>query len=105
MGATYQRSCEQQTKPHGSPPFYRETGYAGKVHEISRFFRVPLSEIGFVRAIVEAHEGLAQVVSNDADRGEIEIVIPESMAQEAETMIARLCGQGCVEIPRPADWR
>jgi hypothetical protein len=75
------------------------------VHEISRFFRIPLAEIGFVRAIVEAYEGLAQVVSNDADRGEIEIVIPESMAQEAETMIARLLGQGCVEIARPSDWR
>jgi len=75
------------------------------VYEISRFFRVPLTEIGFVRAIVEAYEGLGQVVSNDADRGEIEIVIPESMAQEAETMIARLLGQGCVEIPRPLDWR
>jgi hypothetical protein len=76
------------------------------VHEISRFFRVPLEQIGFVRAIVEAHEGLAQVCSNDADRGEIEILIPESMAAEAETMLGRLqASTGCVEIARPVDWR
>jgi hypothetical protein len=75
------------------------------VFERSRFFRVPLEQIGFLVAIVEAHEGLAQVCSNDADRGEIEIVIPESMALEAEAMLQRLRARtGCVEISRPADW-
>ena len=75
------------------------------MNEISRFFRIPLEQIGFVRAIVEGYEGLAQIFSSDADRGEIEIVIPESMAEEAEHMVGRLRGQGCVEIARPANWR
>ena len=76
------------------------------MQEISRFFRVPLEQIGFVRAVVEGHEGLAQVFSNDADRGEIEIVIPQAMAAEAETLLARLGAHaGCVEIARPSDWK
>lgn len=75
------------------------------MNEISRFFRIPLEQIGFVRAIVEGYEGLAQICSNDADRGEIEIVIPASMADEGELMVRRLCAHGCVEIDRPANWR
>ena len=44
-----------------------------------------------VRAIIDAYEGLAQVRSQDSDRGEIEIVIPESLTREAEPVLAQLC--------------
>ena len=79
--------------------------YAPAVTEISRFFRVPLEQIGFVRAIVEAHEGLCVVRSQEADRGEIELLIPASCADEADAVVRRLAARtGSVEIPRPADW-
>jgi hypothetical protein len=72
--------------------------------EISRFFRVPLEQIGYVRAIVEAYEGLAYLRSNDARRGEVELLIP-TPGTEVENLIERLGREtGWVEIPRPADW-
>ena len=74
--------------------------------ERSRFFRVPLEHIGFVRAIVEAEEGLAQLYAADPDRGEVELVFPEECALEADALARRLArATGWVEIPRPADWR
>jgi len=74
--------------------------------ERSRFFRVALEHIGFVRAVVEAEEGLAQLYSADPDRGEVELLFPEDRADEADAMVARLKrATGWVEIARPADWR
>jgi hypothetical protein len=73
--------------------------------EISRFFRVPLEQIVLVRAIVEGHEGLAQVRSQGPFRGEIELVIPEPLLLEAEELILALQRvTGCVAIEKPADW-
>ncbi len=71
----------------------------------SRFFRVALEQIGYVRAIVEGYDGLAVVRAPDARRGEIEWLIGEGLEAEAETVVRRLENEaGIIEIPRPADW-
>ena len=71
----------------------------------SRYFRVPLHEIGYVRMIVEAYDGLAFVRSLSASRGEIEWLVGEGMEEEADAVAAKL-GQevGLLPIDRPADW-
>ncbi len=71
----------------------------------SRYFRVPLAEIGYVRMIVEGYDGVAAVRSLSAGRAEIEWLVGEGMEQEAETLARRLCTEtGMREIPRPPDW-
>ena len=71
----------------------------------SRFFRVALPEIGYVRAIVEGYDGLAIVRAPDPKRGEIEWLIGEGLEDEAETLVRRLESEaGLIEIARPADW-
>ena len=78
---------------------------AERAREISRFFRVPLEEIAFVRAILEAEEGLAQLIAPDARRGEIELVIPSDRAVEAGERLAGLGrATGWIEIARPPSW-
>ena len=71
----------------------------------SRFFRVALPEIGYVRAIVEGYDGLAIVRAPDPKRGEIEWLIGEGLEDEAETLVRRLENEaGLIEIARPTDW-
>ena len=71
----------------------------------SRFFRVALGEIGYVRAIVEAYDGLAVVRSPDPKRGEIEWLIGDGMEDEAEALVRKLEREaGLIEIQRPTDW-
>jgi hypothetical protein len=71
----------------------------------SRFFRVSLPEIGYVRAIVEAYDGVAVVRAPDPRRGEIEWIIGEGLEDEADTIVKRLIREaGLIEIARPADW-
>lgn len=71
----------------------------------SRYFRVPLAEIGFVRMIVEAYDGLAAVRSLSADRGEIEWLVGEGMTAEADALAERLRTEvGLCPIERPSDW-
>lgn len=71
----------------------------------SRYFRVPLSEIGYVRMIVDAYDGLAAVRSLGHDRGEIEWLVGEGMDDEAEALAIKLAAEiGMHPIPRPADW-
>lgn len=71
----------------------------------SRFYRLPLSEIAFVRAVVDGYDGLAVVRSLDRARGEIEWLIAEGREAEAEALAARLSREaGLQEIPRPEDW-
>lgn len=71
----------------------------------SRYFRVPLHEIGYVRMIVEAYDGLAFVRSLSASRGEIEWVVGEGMEEEAEALAAKLAKEvGLLSIDRPPDW-
>ena len=71
----------------------------------SRYFRVPLHEIGYVRMIVEAYDGLAFVRSLSAARGEIEWVVGEGMEEEAEALAVKLAKEvGLLAIERPPDW-
>jgi hypothetical protein len=71
----------------------------------SRYFRVPLAEIAYVRMIVEAFDGLAVVRSLSSSRGEIEWIIGEGMDAEAEEVAQRLAQlTGMCPIERPADW-
>ena len=71
----------------------------------SRFFRVPLGEIGYVRAIVEGYDGLAVVRSPDPKRGEIEWLIGEGLEAEADLLVRKLEREaGLIEIQRPTDW-
>lgn len=71
----------------------------------SRYFRVPLAEIGYVRMIVESYDGLATVRSPSSDRGEIEWLLGEGLEAEADELAVRLLEEcGLVPIPRPPDW-
>ncbi|MCS6912171.1 MAG: DUF4911 domain-containing protein [Myxococcales bacterium] len=71
----------------------------------SRYFRVPVCEIGYVRMIVEGYDGLAVVRSLSAQRGEIEWLVAEGREAEAEAL-AEVLGQetGLTAIARPHDW-
>ena len=70
----------------------------------SRFFRVPLEEIAYVRAIFEGYDSMAQLTARDPNHGEIELVIDDGMEDEAEAITRRLRDEsGLVEIARPAD--
>ena len=72
---------------------------------MSRFFRVPLGEIGYVRAIVEGYDGLAVVRAPDPKRGEIEWLIGEGLEDEADMLVRKLeIEAGLIEIQRPTDW-
>jgi hypothetical protein len=71
----------------------------------SRFFRVPLSEIAFVRMIVEAFDGLAVVRSLSKSRGEIEWLVGEGLEEEAQQVADRLqLLTGMCPIEQPKDW-
>lgn len=71
----------------------------------SRWFRVPLGEIAYVRAIVEGYDGLALVRAPDARRGEIEWLVGDGLEAEADALAERLGREaGLVAIARPDDW-
>ena len=71
----------------------------------SRFYRVPLEQIAYVRAIVEGYDGVAIIYSPDARRGEIEWIIGEGLEDEARLIAQKLVREaGLVEIGRPPDW-
>ena len=71
----------------------------------SRYFRVALPEIGYVRAIVEGYDGLAVVRAPDPKRGEIEWLVGDGLEAEADALQRRLEREaGIIEIQRPADW-
>jgi hypothetical protein len=71
----------------------------------SRFFRVPVSQIGYVRAIVEGYDGVAQIFAPDWNRGEIEWRIPAGQEREAEAIALRLAKEADLQdIERPDDW-
>jgi hypothetical protein len=69
-----------------------------------RWFRVPLEQIAYVRAIVEGYDGVAVVTAPDPRRGEIEVAIAPGQEAEAERIIARLVAEASlIEIPTPED--
>lgn len=71
----------------------------------SRYFRVPLDQIGYVRMIVEGYDGLAAVRSLAGDRAEIEWLVGEGLEAEADRLAERLRAEtGLCAIDRPADW-
>jgi Domain of unknown function (DUF4911) len=71
----------------------------------SRFYRVPLEQIAYVRAVVEGYDGVALLRALDPRRGEVEFVIGEGLEDEALAIAARLSSEaGLIEIARPADW-
>ena len=71
----------------------------------SRFYRLPLEEIAYVRAIVDGYDGLAVVRSLDPGRGEVEWIVAEGREAEATALAERLRNEASLqEIPRPDDW-
>jgi hypothetical protein len=71
----------------------------------SLFFRVPLEQIGYVRAIVEGYDGVASVHAPDGNRGEVEWLVGEGMDDEAAALAHRLTKEaGLIAIARPKDW-
>jgi hypothetical protein len=73
--------------------------------EHRRFFRVALPEIGYVRALVEAYDGIAQLRVRDPDRGEVELTIAPGCEDEAEALVQAIAREvAWSEIPAPPDW-
>jgi hypothetical protein len=71
----------------------------------SRFFRVPLQQIGYVRAILEGYDGVATLHAPDPNRGEIELVMGDGLEDEVDAIARRLYQEaGLIEIERPEDW-
>ncbi|HEY7954204.1 MAG TPA: hypothetical protein VII38_02890 [Polyangia bacterium] len=71
----------------------------------SRFYRVPLDQIGYMRAVVEGYDGVAAIFARDPNRGEVEWIIGEGLEDEALAIARRLeLETGLVEIARPIDW-
>jgi Domain of unknown function (DUF4911) len=71
----------------------------------SRYFRVPLQEIAYVRSVLEGYDGLAILWAPDPRRGEIEWLIGDGLEAEAEELICRLVGRGVLtEIGEPPGW-
>ncbi|MFH1132046.1 MAG: DUF4911 domain-containing protein [Pseudomonadota bacterium] len=71
---------------------------------VRRYFRLPKTQIAYVRFITEAYDGLVQVKSLPG-RGEIEWIIPESQLEQAEALIRALEKEvGLVDIEKPDDW-
>jgi hypothetical protein len=71
---------------------------------LRRYYRLPKEEIAFIRFIVEAYDGLAQVTSLPG-RAEMEWVIPEELIEQAEALAVSLAKEiPLVPIPRPEDW-
>jgi hypothetical protein len=62
---------------------------------VTRWYRVPVAEIAYVRSIFEAYDGVGTLSSPAADRGELTLwVAPgqEPIADELEGRLATECG-------------
>ncbi len=71
---------------------------------VELFFRLPMEQISYVKFVVEAYEGLAQV-SSLPGRAEMLWLVPRSQEQEARALANGLAKEaGLVPIPRPTDW-
>lgn len=68
------------------------------------YFRLPKEQISYVRFLVEAYDGIAQV-SSLPGRGEIEWIIPLSQWDNAQSLINAIKDEiGLVPIEKPTDW-
>jgi hypothetical protein len=67
-----------------------------------RHYRVPLSHIAYVRAIVESYDGVATVSSTEAGSGALVWSIPESLLADAQALAAALAIEvGMMEVEAP----
>jgi hypothetical protein len=72
---------------------------------VTRWYRVPVSEIAYVRAIVEAYDGVGTLSSPAEGRGELTLwVAPgnEATADELERRLATECGLQRLDRDDPA---
>ena len=70
----------------------------------TRWVRVPVAEITYVKSIYEAYDGLCTVSSPSAARGELSLWIApgqEALADEVEQRLARECGLQRIATPGP----
>lgn len=68
------------------------------------FFEVPRHAIGYVRFIVEAYEGLAQVRSMPR-RNLVEWIVPIGLVEQSRLLANALQNEvGLKAIDPPADW-
>ena len=68
----------------------------------TRWVRVPVAEITYVKSIYEAYDGLCTVSAPSAARGELTLwVAPghEALADEVEQRLARECGLQRIATP------
>ena len=68
----------------------------------TRWVRVPVAEITYVKSIYEAYDGLCTVTSPAAARGELALwVAPgqDALADEIELRLARECGLQRIATP------
>jgi hypothetical protein len=68
----------------------------------TRWFRVPVSEIAYVRAIYEAYDGLGTLTAPAPDRGELCLWVgpgQEALADEVERRLTIECGLQRVSDP------
>ena len=85
-------------------PYLQKLSHKHAMGCIRRYFRVPREEIGYLRFLVEAYEGLAQITAAPG-RAEVEWIIPEELAEQADELCRVLAKEiGMVPIPRPSDW-
>ena len=68
----------------------------------TRWFRVPVSEIAYVRAIYEAYDGLGMLTAPAPDRGELALWVPPGQEALADEVERRLVVEvGLQRIPPP----
>jgi Domain of unknown function (DUF4911) len=59
----------------------------------TRWLRVPVSEIGYVRAIYEAYDGLGMLTAPSPDRGELTLWVAPGLEWLADEVEARLVAE------------
>jgi hypothetical protein len=70
-------------------PSREQKSYPAGVGE-TRWIRVPVSEIDYVRSIYEAYDGLAMLTAPSPDRGELSLWIADGLDDLADEIEARL---------------
>jgi hypothetical protein len=69
---------------------------------IKRYFCLPRAAIGYLRFILESYDGLAFARTLDAADGLVEIAVPPSRADDADTLLAALIAElGMREVEPP----
>lgn len=72
---------------------------------LKRFFRLDISEIAYVKFIIESYEGIAIQRTLNAKRGEIEIMTPDSNADVLDGILLDLKTTIIIEeIKKPIDY-